>query len=126
MKKTLAFLVLIMYFTVSTGFVISLHYCMDRLDSTELGQSKQDKCPKCGMHKTHGCCHDEVKVVKLQLAHIASAHFYPAFSNPVAVAVETGFILSPLTQFTGYPSAIDSGPPLAFQDVYLRNHVFRI
>jgi hypothetical protein len=79
MKKALAIMLLLMYFSVSTGFVINMHYCMDRLNSVQLGTSgDKDACDKCGMSReANDCCFNDVKVLKLEATHMASpAIFY--------------------------------------------------
>jgi hypothetical protein len=75
MKKALAIMLLLMYFSVSTGFVVNIHYCMDRLNSVQLGTSgDEDACEKCGMStEANDCCFDDVKVIKLVTTHMASS-----------------------------------------------------
>jgi hypothetical protein len=126
MKKALAAILLLVYFTVSTGFVVSLHYCMDRLTSAEIGNSKSDKCDYCGMHKDGHCCRDDVKVVKLQTTHLASQITVPFFSLSFVSVATTEFIVSPFYNFTKTSHAIAHSPPLNEQDTYLQNCVFRI
>ena len=126
MKKTLAAILLLVYFTVSTGFVVSLHYCMDRLTSAEIGNSKSDKCDYCGMHKDGHCCRDDVKIVKLQTTHLASQITVPFFSLSFVSVATTEFIVSPFYNFTKTNHAIAHSPPLSEQDTYLQNCVFRI
>jgi len=126
MKKALAAILLLMYVTVSTGFVVSLHYCMDRLNSAEIGTSKSDKCDKCGMHKDGHCCRDDVKVVKLHTTHLASKITVPDFSLPIAATIPTTFLLSPFYNFSQKNFTIAHSPPLSGRQVYLENCVFRI
>lgn len=69
LKRFLTILVLLTYFTVTSGFAVSLHYCMDELSGMELGTETADTCPKCGMDAETapgGCCRDEVKLVQLK------------------------------------------------------------
>ena|ERR1700694_388341 len=126
MKKVLAFLMLLVYVTVSTGFVVSMHYCMDRFDSVQLGQSASDKCHKCGMHKHQGCCHDDVKMVKLQLTHMAAktSTIFPAAPAIVPSAICLLDVPAPHNHFTG--CTLPSGPPLSDQDAYIFHCVFRL
>ncbi|MFL5740789.1 MAG: hypothetical protein ACJ75B_11265 [Flavisolibacter sp.] len=127
MKKILAAGLLLLYFTVSTGFIISLHYCMDRFDSAQLGSSQSDKCPKCGMHKDGGCCHDDVKVIKLQTAHMAAASGLPGIIALTTIYTPTEFLFSPFRNFLHADVPTDHGPPpLNEREVYLQNRVFRI
>src|SRR5919205_3478135 len=86
MKKVLAAILLLIYFTVNTGFTVSMHYCMDRLASTKIGAHHTDKCPYCGMKiKPGGCCKDQVKVVKLQQDNINAHYTIVHFAAPEAI-----------------------------------------
>src|SRR4051812_32941329 len=85
MRRIFAFILLLIYFSLSTGFVVSMHYCMNRFDSAQLGSSHKDHCHKCGMHND-GCCRDEVAVIKLQTAHMSS-ELTPSDFSIVAVEV---------------------------------------
>lgn len=126
MKQILAALVLIVYISATTGFVISMHYCMDRFDSAEIGSSKNDKCPRCGMHKKEGCCRDDVRVVKLQTFHRTPKTIAPDLPAPLPQIVTTEFLLSPFQNFQPAVVSIPHSPPLAEQETYLKNRVFRI
>lgn len=128
MKKLLASILLLVYFTVSTGFVVSIHYCMNKVDSIELGDNHDEECGKCGMHieKSRGCCKDDVKVVKMQMDQTTAKTFVADFSIPLPTAITGEFILAPYKNCisAGYPLA--HGPPLSKQDTYLQNCVFRL
>lgn len=127
MKKALAVLLLLVYFTVSTGFVVSLHYCMDRLDSAQIGERRSGTCGRCGMHKGHlKCCWDDVKMVKLQTTHVASKQIVADFSFPTALVLTTEFLVSPFYNYTQTDHSLAHAPPWGEQDTYLRNCVFRI
>lgn len=126
MKKILAAIVLLVYFTVSTGFVICVHYCMDRFDSVQLGNDKTALCNKCGMHKSEGCCRDKVVVVKLQLDHLAAPDISSDFTQPAIVLHTGNYTISPLCNFLQINYSVAHSPPLNEQDTYLYNRVFRI
>ena len=76
LKKLLGTISTLVYFAVTSGIVINMHYCMDRLNSTELYKTKTEICGKCGMHvgDSNGCCHDEIKIVKLTNDHNVSQY----------------------------------------------------
>ena len=129
MKKPLSILLLVIYFVVSTGFTVNLHYCMDQFHSWELGTAEEDKCATCGMDTTKGsgCCRDEVKTVKLQQDLSQAKSIIAQFSLPVLVTAVSEHLLLPFQNSN--PSIIpdDSGPPLlSKQDTYLNNCVFRL
>ena len=128
MKKLAASILLLVYFTVSTGFVVSVHYCMNKVDSVQLGDASSDECGKCGMHieSSNGCCKDDVQMVKLQVDQSFAKIVAPDFS----------LHLLPLQAFqsyyTSYSTIVEekyplaNGPPISKQDTYLQNCVFRL
>lgn len=128
MKKAVSAILLVIYLTATTGVAINLHYCMNRFDSLQLGSSKSEVCSKCGMHTedANGCCHDEVKIIKLQdNQQVASIH-YQFVSPGEAIDNQPAYFTVPLV-FTGKNSFTNNHPPpLSRQDTYLYNCVFRI
>jgi hypothetical protein len=128
MKKVFASLMVLVYLTVSTGFTVSMHYCMDRFDSAQLGTSGSDKCGKCGMTKHAGCCHDVIKVVKLETSHVSTPAINPGFSAPAALPATTDFLYAAVqNDISSHSFITEHGPPLlSGQNIYLQNCVFRI
>jgi len=126
MKRFLVSVLLLSYFLVSSGFTVSLHYCMDRFDSAEIGSTNEKKCSKCGMHKDGGCCKDEVVMVKLQSNHLPSTPVISDFSLPALPVFESFFLLASLQNFDPSIISPESSPPPDEGDVYLVNRVFRI
>jgi hypothetical protein len=128
MKKLLIIFVLLAYFTVSTGFVVNLHYCMDRFHSWELGGQVKERCATCGMSsKKNKCCHDDVKVVKVQQDVTGAKYAVYTFSVPALPVSFASVYLAPVAIPAERPAAPAHGPPLINrQDTYLRNCVFRI
>lgn len=128
MKKTLAFLLLFVYAVVSTGFVVSVHYCMDRLNGVALGDTSRDTCGECGMplKEAGGCCKDNVKVYKLQIdqafAKISKADFSLVGIAPAPMQIFPFAFVAQSAKAT----PVAHGPPLGAQDTYLKNRVFRI
>ena len=128
MKKAAASILLFLYFLVSTGFVVSVHYCMDKLNEVELGNTSRDECNKCGMPvaDNDGCCKDEVGLVKLQVDQLASKLLKADFSLPAVAVKTTDFLLTPLFVTVEPAQPVAHGPPLSETDIYLQNCVFRI
>ena len=128
MKRLAAFILLLIYFTVSTGFMVSMHYCMNQFDSVQVGATS-DKCSKCGMHtaESGGCCRDEVKVVKLQVdKQVAKMLFSSLSFAPVALPLSQHLAL-PFKNFEQASEPVPTGPPLiSSSPVYLSNRVFLI
>ena len=127
MKRVLTAILLLIYFTVTTGVVVSLHYCMDRFDSVRVGTDASDECGNCGMHKGENeCCWDDVEMVKLQSAHMAVPFAAPDFSIDMpALQHDDGGLLS-LQQPGPVAFPLAHGPPLPQKDICVMNCVFRI
>jgi hypothetical protein len=103
---------------------------MKKLASTSLFGAKSKLCGRCGMdiHKSNGCCHDEVKVVKLELDQnkTAIASFdLPSLESIVSVPSE--FIATSFYNTDEQRHFHNHSPPLlSAQDTYLQINVFRI
>lgn len=128
MKKILSVLILLVYLSVSTGFVVSRHFCMGRIDSVQLGEADSDVCSRCGMHKGDNmCCHDEISVLRLDNEHFTSKWTFNLPEAPGLPEQMVSLLLSPFRNFTPLPRFTDGGPPPdEGLDVYLQNCVFRI
>lgn len=129
LKKAVAIISTLIYFAVTTGVVVNLHYCMNSFDSAQLYATGTDVCGRCGMHTedSNGCCHDELKVVKLTQDHTAS-QFVFEFKSPEALPVSLNeFITDFNFQMVQQNDYLNHSPPLlSRQDTYLQNCVFRI
>ncbi|GAA4326734.1 HYC_CC_PP family protein [Flaviaesturariibacter amylovorans] len=128
MKKAITIFVLAAYFLVSSGFVVNLHFCMDRFDSWELGASDRHECGTCGMKVKKGaCCHDEVKVVKVQQDATGAYYALLSLMAPAEVPSFASLFLVPELVPAQAITPPAHGPPLlSRQDTYLRNCVFRL
>lgn len=128
MKKLAASILLLIYFTVSTGFVVSVHYCMNKVESVQLGDTSSDECSKCGMHieGSKGCCKDDVKLVKMNVEHSFASVLLADFSLHLPTESVATYYYVPFqnTIEESYPLA--HGPPLNRQELYLYNCVFRL
>ncbi len=83
MKKVTVAILAIIYLTVSSGVAMSIHYCMGKVASVDLVHTS-DKCGKCGMKTSGGCCKDEFKIVKLSDSHKLISNDIKIYS-PIAV-----------------------------------------
>ena len=128
MKKLATIIVLLLYFVVSTGFVLSFHYCMDVINAVEFGHADEDVCNTCGMPITgnDGCCKDEVKLLKIQADQLVSQLVNADFSLQAIPVAHTLFLFTPLYSKIEKTEPFAHGPPLSKQDTYLQNRVFRI
>ena len=130
MKKLVLSISFLCYLAVTSGIIVNYHYCMDRLSSTQLFATQNTTCPKCGMHikKSHGCCRDEVKLVKMEVDQkVTSPVSFELPSLDALVCELSPFIVTSLIDAGGKSEWLNHSPPLlSDQDTYLVNRVFRI
>lgn len=130
MKKGIAIISMLFYFLATCGIVINSHYCMKRLVSVHLFESKADVCGKCGMgmHENNGCCHDEVKVIKMAQDQNKIPNVLYQFASISLTAVPvSAYIVTPYFNIEISSHFHNHSPPLVSgQDTYLLNSVFRI
>ena len=128
MKKIIASFAVTIYFAFACGVIVNYHFCMDRFDSFSLYKTSGDWCGRCGMHikKSHGCCHDEVKIVKLQDDHQTSSVSFQFKTAQPAIIVLPEFIAAEINNELVVYHPDHSPPLIDGQDTYLRNCVFRI
>ena len=128
MKKGIAAILLVLYVAFSTGVVINFHYCMNDLDSLQLGAAQTEVCGKCGMHQedANACCNDEVRIFKIDDEQQASAINFK-FSNPDAIITQLPVWEESLSVIPACEVFLNNhSPPISKQDTYLQNCVFRI
>lgn len=130
MKNVIVSIVLACYLLVSTGVVINYHYCMKRLASTQLFGTEKKYCGKCGMHKkrSKGCCHDEVKVLKLKIDQNSFSAVTPSIPAIDDIAITPSqYIAALFYNINEQKHFHNHSPPLlSAQDTYLQINVFRI
>jgi hypothetical protein len=129
MKKIIVGILAVLYLAVSSGVVMELHYCMGKLAGVELYGGKDDKCGRCGMtEKKGGCCHDELKIYKLEDAHKNVTNAISFDGGQVAVihnhADYTSW-LQPL-QPASIQTPVHSPPDIVGPSINITNCVFRI
>lgn len=103
---------------------------MNRLASVHLFEKSADVCGRCGMdtHESNGCCHDEVKVLKVeQDQNKATIATYTIPALEIMVSVPSDFIATSFYNVVAQRHYHNHSPPLlSAQDIYLQNNVFRI
>ncbi|HEX7844875.1 MAG TPA: hypothetical protein VF476_03680 [Chitinophagaceae bacterium] len=130
MKKITVAILSVYYLAVACGITVNFHFCMERLASVKLFESKAKKCGRCGMeiHQSNGCCRDEIEVVKLQDDHQKAS--VVAFELPLieSLAVTPSeFIVADFQNTNEQRHFHNHSPPLlSAQDTYLQINVFRI
>src|SRR5574338_1116112 len=123
MKKLLYIITVFLYVTMSCGVIVNLHYCMGRYQSFDLYTAQKNECGKCGMplDKSHGCCKDEVKIVKLQTDQNTSTVSFTIKTAESPAAVPSDFIAVSVITSDKLQHRADHAPPeLSDQDVYLQ------
>lgn len=128
MKKILASILLVLYVTATSGIVINLNYCMNRLDSAKIGVLKNEICSKCGMstNDSNNCCHSEVKVIKIDDVQKLNDLNYN-FISFKTITEHHSIIFDELLATTNDFSFINNhSPPINKLDTYLVNCNFRI
>ena len=127
MKKLVASLAVLMYLAFASGVIVNFHYCMGEYDSFQLYKSAGDWCTKCGMHvQKHGCCHDEVKIAKLQDDHQTSSVSFELKSIQPEIIIIPDFFADEINNDLQVDYLNHSPPLLKGQEIYLQNCVFRI
>lgn len=129
MKKFAAAILLLIYFAVSTGFVINLHYCMDKVAAVEMGESHSDECATCGMPLTdkESCCRNEVKVVKLYQDLVPAYSVIFELASLPAIITSLHYLTIPFQNSAHHITYWSHAPPfISKQDTYLTNRVFRL
>lgn len=130
MKRILTSIIAIIYFFISSGMVMSIHYCMGKISSVDLSHNSTETCI-CGMSlketSNKGCCKTEITMLKLEDNHKAAYAFYD-IQAPVAVVPAAVSLLHDIDlMHSAKVNADIHGPPLlSEQDTYLLNCVFRI
>ncbi len=64
MKRLLTFIIAIIYFCISSGFIMNVHYCMGKLSNVNIEIIPSTLCG-CGKKETKGCCKTESKFYKI-------------------------------------------------------------
>jgi len=130
MKRITVFIMAILYFAISSGLIVNFHYCMDRFTSFDFNPVSKNECGLCGMDKTEskGCCHDEVKFIKLQDDQNKTTQVTFDFTSLQAAAIiPSAFIATSFYNADEKKHHVDHSPPLLHQqDLQIKNCVFRI
>lgn len=129
MKKLIAFIAALVYLSTSSGMVMSVQYCFDKVSSIQVnGFGGGDGCCCIGAEKTEGCCSDEVKLVKLQQSHQATFVNYSIENSIQLLSIPLSYIdASPIVSVREELVQIsDSSPPLPSAPIYIKNCLFRI
>ncbi|HLY69998.1 MAG TPA: hypothetical protein VKR53_09720 [Puia sp.] len=127
MKKVCVSILSLLYLVAVCGFAVNIQYCMGRVSSIDYAYSRSKTCSRCGMENKTGCCHAELKIIKLSAdQQTTKAGIYVVRQQAVInyIAVNHLQIAQGLEKKT--PSQYYSPPDHRLSAVYLHDCVFRI
>jgi hypothetical protein len=127
MKKFLTSILVLLYFTASSGVVLNVHYCMGHVASVKVDNFSV-KAGMCGSDEQQGdCCRDEVKVLKVSNQHKAAVAAYSINLPVVALPTYSSLIdQSSLTSQLADQPVAHAPPGISSPPDYILNCVFRI
>ena len=89
MKQALTFILLLVYFTFSSGVTMHMHYCMGEFVNLSFTDTNRGECGKCGMEKHdtgNTCCKDVQITAKISDAHKTSNHDFKPLTCSIDLA----------------------------------------
>ncbi len=126
MKKLIVSFVAILYFTVSSGVVVNLHYCMGKLSSTKIDVLAKNLCG-CKTKKTGGCCKTTHKLIKIEDSHKFSVNDFSIQTPLSSISIHTIASQDFLQSIEANKSTFTNAPPQFLrQNIYIHNCVFLI
>jgi hypothetical protein len=121
-KRTASGFLALVYLLTTLGTVVSTHYCMGRVAGVRWFQASADPCGA----QSHGCCHTDVKVFKLDDVHqgavVTLAFSAPAIA-PVPFVIPHAFVS--VVPARSAP-AVHAPPDVGVLPLYLRHCHFTI
>lgn len=128
MKKCIALVLSLLYLSTSSGMVINVQYCFEKIASVELeGFGETNWCCTNSSEKSD-CCSNELKVAKADVSPAASTVDYN-IGAPVYFIKLLSFygVSSVLSSSVKLLQSSDNSPPVtADTPIYIKNCVFRI
>ncbi|MES2329079.1 MAG: hypothetical protein V4539_05710 [Bacteroidota bacterium] len=128
MKRSVVAILAVIYFAISSGVVVNIHYCMGKISSAKLQAWTPSTCG-CGkkMESKKGCCKTELKVVKIEDAQKATYADFIIHAPVTPLVAELNLLQTPFYNAQRLILPKEHSPPiLSGQETYLRNCVFRI
>jgi hypothetical protein len=125
-KKAVIAILALLYIITTSGVVVNVHYCMGTVASVTYGHEAPESCGKCGMEEKDGCCHSELKVVKLDDVHqqaIKASQIAQVAELPVVYFETTVAVYN---SHKGFVNSYHSPPDNRVNAIYLSTGIFRI
>jgi hypothetical protein len=130
LKKAVTIFLLCLYTLAAFGATVRVHYCMGRLINWSLIPAGGKVCSNCGMPKakSHGCCHDELRTVKMHADHKpVPAHILVQTIFQPAVVPATAYFSLTAASAAFIRRPVSHAPPIyPPQKLYLQNCVLLI
>ncbi len=127
MKRLLTAIIAILYFAISSGFVVNVHYCMGKLRAQKVAVSAKKMCACKKAEDKKGCCKTTYKVVKLddkhQISSIAFKVFTPVIYLPIRQIELAAILFQESEKLQAYAA---NAPPAQQAPLNLLYCVFRI
>jgi hypothetical protein len=129
MKKLLISLLALIYFTVSSGMMMNIHYCMGKMSSVKVGMFLNKNCRNCKGTDHRGCCHTESRLIKIednqQVSHADYSFSVPVKILPAAIwqVIDCPAVTLSSSLVLDNPS---HSPGLLSQDINILHCVYRI
>jgi hypothetical protein len=132
MKKILVTFMAVFYLAVASGAGVHIHYCMDKLVSWSLYETKRQTCGYCGMEKKESskksCCkdiHKSPKVDKAQHAHAQLLKFQQSAVIVPQLKLVAAYLFSAVADAP--QEARSNAPPIAQKlPIFIKNCTYRI
>jgi hypothetical protein len=97
MKRFFVTILSILYLASAMGATVDVHYCMGKSVGANFVHKDDDKCRKCGMHKsnTKGCCQDKQETFKTSDHQLTNPSVEIAYHALAALPATTAYYSSP-------------------------------
>lgn len=129
MNRIVAFILIIIYVTFTSGLLVNVHYCMGKVASVKIeNAATDDACNACEQKAVMSCCNDHLTVLKVNDAHLGvvnESSLVSVASILLSVFPSNLFSVSNIISDDIILSNI-SPPPRNTPEIFLRNCNFRI
>jgi hypothetical protein len=131
-KRVFVTILSILYLSSSIGATVDIHYCMGKSVGANFVHKQDDKCRKCGMHKSKskGCCEDKQETFKTSEHQFVDATLHIAHTTVILPApIRVTYGATPQNNYTSTTKTVlVNAPPNTWRTnpIYLCIRNFRI
>jgi hypothetical protein len=128
MKKCIALILSLIYLSASSGMVMNVQYCFEKVASIKIDGIGEDKWCCTNSSKKSDCCSNELMGVKVDASHAPASTDFNLEAPVQFYNSSTSYSLSPVLLSDVEPlQSSDNSPPFAAATpIYIKNCVFRI